>query len=152
MAPSASRTAIARPLTAAGAIGLYDAARDASLRLVVEGLDNDDQGAPSRALASYQRAIRVDPTNPFAFLALARHHLEADSIEDASAFLDQSRALFESQGRLGPAVDVWGLGLRAGIDRAAGNDLRAERLFDRARQLSPTIWGDERLSAAELRE
>jgi len=139
------------PLTASRAIGLYDSARDASLRLVIAGLDEDQAGRPSRALASYQRAVRVDPTNPFAFLALARHHLEGGSPQQAAAFLDQARSLFESEGGLGPEVDVWGLGLRAGIERAEGHDDRADALFERARALAPTIWGDERLSAAELR-
>jgi tetratricopeptide (TPR) repeat protein len=139
------------PLTATRAIGLYDSARDASLRLVIAGLDEDQGGRPTRALASYQRAVGVDPTNPFAYLALARHHLEGGSPEEASAFLDQARALFENEGRLGPEVDVWGLGLRAGIERARGRDERADALFERARALAPTIWGDERLSAAELR-
>ncbi len=139
------------PLTASGAIGLDDPARDASLRLVIAGLDADEAGRPSRAIASYQRAVRVDPTNPFAFLALSRHHLDGDSPVEAAAFLDQARSLFEAQQRLGPSVDVWGLGLRAGIDRARGRDDRARTLFDRARSLSPEIWGDERLSASELR-
>lgn len=139
------------PLTASAALGLYDSARDASLRLVIAGLDEDSAGRPARALASYQRAIRVDPTNPFAFLALSRHHLEGDSVDEASAFLDQARSLFEAEQGLGPSVDVWGLGLRAGIDRARGRRDRADQLFDQARALSPRIWGDERLSAAELR-
>lgn len=140
-----------RPLTASAALGQYDAARDGSLRLVIEGLDEDQAGRPGRALAKYQRAIRVDPTNPFAFLALARHHLEGDSADEASAFLDQARALFEAQGDLGPSVDVWGLGLRAGIDRARGRDEKADALLSQARRLSPEIWGDGRLSARELR-
>ena len=139
------------PLTVSGAIGRYDSARDASLRLVMAGLDEDERGGVARARASYQRAIRVDPTNPFAFLALARHHLAGDALDDASAFLDQARALFESQGELGPAVDVWGLGLRAGIDRRQGRIERADELLSAARSLAPLIWGDGRLSAAELR-
>ena len=138
-------------LTASSALGRYDAARDGSLRLVIEGLDEDQSARPARALAKYQRAIRVDPTNPFAFLALARYHLEGNSVDEAGAFLDQARALFEAQGDLGPSVDVWGLGLRAGIDRARGRDERADALFDQARRLSPEIWGDERLAARELR-
>lgn len=139
------------PMTASSAIGLYDSARDASLRLVIAGLDDDSDGRPARALASYQRAIRVDPTNPFAFLAIARHHLEGGSVAEASAFLDQARSLFEAQETIGPSVDVWGIGLRAGIDRARGRDEIADARFDTARQLSPEIWGDEHLSAAELR-
>jgi tetratricopeptide (TPR) repeat protein len=142
---------VAKPLTASSALGLYDSARDASLRLVVLGLDDDQGGQPSRAIANYQRAVSVDPTNPYAFLALSRHHLEGGSLDEASAFLDQARASFEAEGQLGPAVDVWGLGLRAGIERARGRTDRADVLFAKARDLSPNIWADERLSAAELR-
>ena len=140
-----------RPLTTSAALGQTDSTRDASLRLVIAGLDEDTAGRPGRALASYQRAVRVDPTNPFAYLALARHHLEAGSVDEASAFLDQARSLFESQQRLGPSVDVWGIGLRAGIDRAESRDELADARFETARELAPEIWGDERLSAAELR-
>jgi tetratricopeptide (TPR) repeat protein len=140
-----------RPLTTSAALGQTDSTRDASLRLVIGGLDEDSAGRPARALASYQRAVRVDPTNPFAYLALARHHVEAGSAAEASAFLDQARSLFESEDRLGPAVDVWGFGLRAWIDRVELRDEQADARFELARELSPQIWGDERLSAAELR-
>lgn len=139
------------PLTASAAIGRYDARRDASLRLVIEGLEADSAGDPSRALASYQRAVRLDATNPIAFLALARHHVASGNAEDASAFLDQARALFESEGEIGSSVDVWGVGLRAWIDRAQGRDDEADSRFQAARELSPEIWRDELLSADELR-
>jgi len=140
-----------RPLTASAALGQTDSSRDASLRLVIAALDDDTAGRPGRALAGYQRAVRVDPTNPFAYLALARHHVEAGSADEASAFLDQARSLFESQQRLGPAVDVWGVGLRAWIDRVESRNELADTRFAAARKLSPEIWADERLSAAELR-
>jgi tetratricopeptide (TPR) repeat protein len=142
------------PLTVSDALGATDPTRDASLRLVITGLDDDSAGRTSRALASYQRAVRVDPTNPFAYLALARHHLEADSAAstaEASAFLDQARSLFESQQQLGPSIDVWGIGLRAWVDRLESRDEQADSRFDAARALSVEIWRDERLSAAELR-
>ena len=139
------------PLTTTAALGQTDSTRDASLRLVIAGLDDDSAGRPNRALASYQRAVRVDATNPFAYLALARHHLEGGSVVEASAFLDQARSLFESQQQLGPSVDVWGIGLRAWIDREEARDELADLRFAAARKLSPEIWDDERLSAAELR-
>lgn len=141
----------APPLTASAALGRFDARRDASLRLVIAGLDADAAGEPARALASYQRAVRLDATNPIAFLALARHHVAAGSAEEASAFLDQARALFESSGEQGSSVDVWGIGLRAWIDRAEGRDAQADSRFEAARELSPEIWRDELLSADELR-
>lgn len=141
----------APPLTASAAIGRYDARRDASLRLVIVGLEADSVGDRTRALASYQRAVRLDSTNPIAFLALARHHVASGNPEDASAFLDQARALFESEGEVGASVDVFGLGLRAWIDRAQGRDAEADSRFEAARELSPEIWSDELLSADELR-
>jgi tetratricopeptide (TPR) repeat protein len=139
------------PLTASASLGRYDARRDASLRLVIAGLDADSLGDPARALASYQRAVRLDATNPIAFLALARHHVAAGNPEEASAFLDQARALFESEGEVGSSVNVWGLGLRAWIDRAQGRDAEADSRFEAARALSPQIWRDELLSADELK-
>lgn len=139
------------PLTASASLGRYDARRDASLRLVIAGLEADSAGEASRALASYQRAVRLDATNPIAFLALARHHVAAGNPDEASAFLDQARALFEAEGETGSAVDVWGIGLRAWIDRAEGHDAEADSRFDAARALSPEIWHDELLSADELK-
>lgn len=139
------------PLTVSSALGQGDARRDASLRLVIAGLDEDAAGRPDGALARYQRAVRVDATNPFAYLALARHHLEAGSPGEAEAFLEQSRALFETQARLGPEVDVWGLGLRGAIERALGREDRAASYFEAARALAPEVWEDEHLSAGELR-
>ncbi len=139
------------PLTASAALGRYDARRDASLRLVIAGLDADAAGDPARALASYQRAVRLDATNPIAFLALARHHVATGDPEEASAFLDQARALFESEGELGSSIDVFGIGLRAWIDRAEGRDAEADSRFQAARELSPEIWRDELLSADEMK-
>jgi tetratricopeptide (TPR) repeat protein len=135
----------ATPLTTSASLGQGDARRDASLQLVIAGLDEDAAGRPGGALARYERAVRVDATNPFAYLA------QAGDPGRAEAFLDQARALFEAQGSLGPEVDVWGMGLRAGIERALGRDDQAERYLDAARALSPEIWGDEQLSAEELR-
>lgn len=139
------------PLTASAALGRYDARRDASLRLVIAGLDADAAGDPARALASYQRAVRLDATNPIAFLALARHHVATGDPEEASAFLDQARGLFESEGELGSSIDVFGIGLRAWIDRAEGRDAEADSRFQAARELSPEIWRDELLSADEMK-
>lgn len=150
-APGQGIRPVEAPLTTSRAIGLGDAVRDASLRIVIDGLDEDRAGRPSRALARYQRAVRIDSTNPFAYLALARHHLEYGSPGEANSFLDQARALFESEGRLGPEVDVWGVGLRAWAERSQGLHSAADTRFDAARRLSPRIWDDELLSAGELR-
>jgi hypothetical protein len=139
------------PLTVSRALGHLDSTRDASLRLVIAGLDEDAAGYPSRALASYQRAVRVDSTNPFAFLALARHHLDGASLDEAGAFLDQARALFENSRGLSDVFDTFGIGLRAGIARERGWEDEAASSFGLARISSPEIWLDEWLSPRELR-
>ena len=41
-----------QPLTTSAALGQTDSTRDASLRLVIAGLDEDTAGRPGRALAS----------------------------------------------------------------------------------------------------
>ncbi len=43
-----------------------DAVRRASLQLLIEGLEADVDGAHARAKGRYERAIQLDPTNPYA--------------------------------------------------------------------------------------
>ena len=94
-------------------------------------------------------------------MLVSRHYYERIFFKQARFYqaavcrvvLDCCRAKLQVHGpqRNHFEVDVWGLGLRAGIDRAQGRDERADALFERARAMAPRIWGDERLSAAELR-
>jgi len=116
----------------------------------MDGLESDEQGSPVRAQGSYERALQVDPTNPYAFLALARHYTEADETERAHDFLDQAVALFEAQGEVAPEVDVLLTGLRGEIYHTGGQATRAFPLLEEARALAPEIWGDGHLSAGEL--
>ena len=62
-----------------------DPARRASNRLLAAGLDRDIQGKPSLALGQYERALQVDPTNPYAYLVLARHHADVGDAELSAA-------------------------------------------------------------------
>ncbi len=132
-------------------LGVGDPARRASMRLVVEGLEADIEGRTDRAQGSYEQAIQVDPTNSYAYLALARHHLDGSGGGRAMDLLDQAAALFEAEGLLGPAVEVHLTGLRGRAMYAEGRSDSAILYLERARQLAPVVWRDGYLSADELR-
>ncbi|TDJ21164.1 MAG: tetratricopeptide repeat protein [Deltaproteobacteria bacterium] len=134
-------------LTDLGAAG--DPARRASLRLCIEGLNLDEQGRDSAALSQYQRAIQVDPTNPYAYLALARHEIDEGDPDRALAYVDQAEALLDAQGALTPGVEAHLSGLRGAALMAQGGSGALH--LDRARRLDPHSWGDGHLDAAELR-
>ena len=138
-----------------------DAARRASVRLVIQGLDADTAadlylGADSdtelrRAQGSYERAIQVDPTNPYGYLALARHHLDGGDASQAANLIDQASALFETEGLRSPEVSVHVIGLRGWSFESRGRAGEAELYLNRAAILAPGVWGDGSLSAEELR-
>ncbi len=120
-----------------------DAATRASMRLVDEGLRADAAGRPASALAYYERSLQVDPSNPWPYLALARHALDAGRTARALGFLDKASAALGEE-RDDPRVRVHLTGLRG----AAEGD---PALRDEAAALAPLVWGDGRLSAEELR-
>lgn len=131
--------------------GRGDAPRRASLQLAIQGLDADRAGAPVKALDFYQRALQVDPGNPWAYLALARHH--ADGLEPvrALAFLDQAESILRAQDSLSPGAEAHVAGLRGSVLQALGRSDEARPYLQRARALAPTVWSDGRLSPDELR-
>ncbi len=131
--------------------GQGDPARRASNRLLAEGLDGDAQGRPSQALGLYERALQVDPTNPYAFLALARHHAEGVAPRRALSFLDKAEALLERETPVPPGVEAHLVGLRGAALHAAGRPELAAPMLERARRMAPDAWSDGRLSARELR-
>ncbi|MEE8581873.1 MAG: tetratricopeptide repeat protein [Myxococcota bacterium] len=128
-----------------------DAARRASVRLVLDGLDSDVAGSAGRARGSYERAMQVDPTNPYAYLAIARHYVEGAQPERALPFLDQAAALFAAQGENSPRVGVHLSGLRGEAHYSSGRIGEGVELLERARDLAPYVWSDGHLSADELR-
>jgi len=139
------------PVRVSQALGEGDAIRRASLRLVLQGLDADSAGQPDRAQGSYERAIQVDSTNPYAYLALARHRLDAGDAHGALDLIDQAAALFEAEGMRDPSVGVHLIGLRGRAYHATGRGEDGVLYLERARQLSPDIWRDGYLDAEELR-
>lgn len=128
-----------------------DPQRRASMLLVVEALEADEQRASERALTGYERALQVDPTNPYAYIALARHLADGLEPERAIPFLDQARALLQAQGEDSPRADVALMGIRGQALVASGRYEDGLHWIERAREVSPDVWSDGRLSAAELR-
>ena len=128
-----------------------DAARRASMRLVLRGLDEDQALRPAQALALYERALQVDPNNPFAYLALARHHADGEDPQRALAFLDKAEALLAHSEWRSPGLEADLVGIRGAALYASGRIPSALPLLERARHLSPTVWNDARLDASELR-
>ena len=126
-----------------------DPTRRASLRLVLQGLDEDGAGRADRARSSYERAIQIDSTNPYAYLALARHEVEAERWDRALEALDQAELLFGAEGAPGLEAHLVGLRGAARLGKGYGGD--AGVLLDRAGRIAPEVWADGRLSAAELR-
>ena len=130
---------------------LGDARRQASTRLVVEGLDAEMASTPQRALSRYQRAIQIDPGNPFAYLALARYYAAIADPERALEHLDRVQSLLDPDGVLYRRAEPHLRGLRGRALAEAGRPADAGPLLAEARRLAPSVWGDGRLDASELR-
>lgn len=128
-----------------------DDRRRASTHLVMQGLDADDLGDLERALDRYQLALKVDPGNPWAYLALARHELDRGDPTRSLASLDRCRALLELEGPVSPRVETHLLGLRAVALEDLGRFDEARPGLEEARSRAPGAWGDGYLTAAELR-
>ena len=137
------------PLRVSDAALEGDATRRASLRLVLQGLDEDDAGRAAAARSSYERAIQIDATNPYAYLALARHEVDAQRWNRALEALEQAELLFGSEPAPGVEAHIAGLRGAAQLGKGYGDD--AELLLDRAYEIAPEVWADGRLSADELR-
>lgn len=146
------------PLRLSEVAATGDATRRASMRLVLDGLDADVLGEGLRAVDRYERSLVLDPGNPYAYLALARHRIVVGDGEGALRYLDQAELLLRSEapalggsGALPPRVEAHLAGLRGAALRVLGRGEAADRHLDAARALAPTVWGDGVLSADELR-
>jgi len=123
----------------------------ASQRLVMEGLDADERGDAARAQSRYERALQIDASNPWVYLALARHYVEAGDAGHALAHLDRAEALLDAQPDASPGARVHCDGLRGAALALEGNRAEANALLDSAARSAPEVWGDGVLSASELR-
>lgn len=123
----------------------------ASQRLVMEGLDADERGDAARARSRYERALQIDASNPWVYLALARHYVEAGDAGHALAHLDRAEALLDAQADGSPGARVHCDGLRGAALALEGDRSEARALLDSAARSAPGVWGDGELSASELR-
>jgi len=125
-----------------------DPVRRASLRLCAEGLRADIARRDGPARSQYERAIALDPTNPWAYLVLARHEVAVGDPRRALQYLQQAETLLRNEGAFIPGVEPHVEGLRGAAlvasGRPGGEHLR------RAAELSPAVWDDGRLDADEL--
>jgi tetratricopeptide (TPR) repeat protein len=128
-------------------LGGGDAARRASLRLVLSGLDADSAGRSAEASSLYERSLQVDPTNPYAWLALARQEVFEGDPDRGLAHLDKAEALLGSDA--GAAAHL--AGIRGAGMRAVGQRALAEPFLREASERAPLLWADGKLDAAELR-
>jgi Tfp pilus assembly protein PilF len=119
-----------------------DATRRASTRLVLRGLEADAGPDRGRARALYQRALQVDPTNPYAFLALARQAAERGDAAGVS-YVDQAQTLLALE-EAPEGAHLHARGLRGVLER------RSELLREVGAR-APESWADGRLDARELR-
>ncbi len=123
----------------------------ASQRLVIEGLEADELGDAARARGRYERALQIDANNPWVYIALARHYVEAGDPGRALSYLDRAEALLDAQEPASPGAKVHCDGLRGAALALEGNLAEAQPLLDSAARSAPDVWGDGVLSASELR-
>jgi tetratricopeptide (TPR) repeat protein len=128
-----------------------DARHQASMWWVVEGLDAELASTPQRALSRYERAIQIDPSNPFAYLVLARYYAALADSERALQHLDRAQSLLDPSTAVYRSAEPHLLGLRGWALAEAGRSADAEPLLAEARRLAPSVWGDGRLEASEMR-
>ncbi len=129
---------------------LGDARRRASNRLVGEALSESHADTP-RAPERIRRALQVDATNPWAYLALAREQVGRGEYEAAWAALDQAEARINAEGEIPLGVQAHLSGLRGRVLVSRDRSQAAFPLFAEAERLAPAVWDDQHLNAAELR-
>jgi hypothetical protein len=128
-----------------------DATRRASLQLVIDGLDADARGDARLARGFYARALQVDSSNPYAYLAIARHHAEGGNAPLTLEHLARTEELLDAADRESPRVEVHLTGLRGVALRLEGRSEESNPLLAQAATAAPSIWGDGVLGASELR-
>lgn len=128
-----------------------DPTRRASTRLVIDGLE---ARPPENGVASFERAIQIDPTNPWAYLAIAAYEVQWGDRERGVQYLAQADLLLDSEGEKSPRVEPHLIGLKGRAQLRAsdgGNVESGEAMLAQASGLSPEVWGDGWLGASELR-
>lgn len=131
--------------------GQGDGRRRASTDLALQALDAEVRGEQARARGLYARALQMDASNPYPYIALARHHADQGDAALALEQLARAGELLRAEALDSPRVEVHLIGLRGVALRLEGRSSEGDRLVARASRAAPTVWGDGRLSADELR-
>ncbi len=126
-----------------------DPQRRASTRMVIEGLEASERGREIEAVSRFERALQVDPGNPLAYLALARHEAFGGDPRRALAFLDKAEASFGRSAE-GMRATPHLRGVRGVALSALGRQAESGPHLDAARR-EAHVWSDGQLDASELR-
>lgn len=146
--PAPPALAVARPLLRISERAAQgDARRRASMQLVLDGLTEETLGHAANARARYDDALKLDPNNPYVALALARSEIFGGDADRGLAQLERYEALAPAEALAAAHV----AGLRGAALARLGQSGLARPYLEEARSLAPSVWGDARLDARELR-
>ncbi len=106
----------------------------------VQSLMSDARGAlssnhPDQALPLLERALRIEPRNPFVLQMLAKTHLALGHNEDAEGFAEKSNSIAHEN----PYVQVENWKVIAATRQAAGDVSGAERAQGRVEELTSLL-------------
>lgn len=105
----------------------------ASGALVKQGRAQSLKGEYPAAIATLERALRIEPDNPLVWLELGQVHLSAKNPQQAEAMARKAIALATGNG----AVQASGWRLIGDAYRARGRDLDATEAYQKANAGSP---------------
>jgi tetratricopeptide (TPR) repeat protein len=105
----------------------------ASAALVKQGRAQSLKGEYPAAIATLERALRIEPNNPLVWLELGQVHLSAKNEQQAESMARKAIALATGN----PAVQASGWRLIGDAYRARGRDLDATEAYQKANAASP---------------
>jgi tetratricopeptide (TPR) repeat protein len=105
----------------------------ASNALVKQGRAQSLKGEYPAAIATLERALRIEPDNPLVWLELGQVHLSAKNAPQAESMARKAIALATGN----PAVQASGWRLVGDAYRSRGRDLDATEAYQKANAVSP---------------
>ncbi len=105
----------------------------ASTALVKQGRAQSLKGEYPAAIATLERALRIEPDNPLVWLELGQTHLSAKNAPQAESMARKAIALATGN----PALQASGWRLVGDAYRARGRDLDATEAYQKANASSP---------------
>jgi tetratricopeptide (TPR) repeat protein len=105
----------------------------ASAALVKQGRAQSLKGEYPAAIATLERALRIEPDNPLVWLELGQTHLSAKNPPQAESMARKAIVLATGN----PALQASGWRLVGDAYRARGRDLDATEAYQKANAVSP---------------